>query len=401
MKQSVARSAESPQGAKSPRRDWLLLSLLSLITICILCASTELLARRMFASKGSVNDCMVMNDPSTGIRAIPNSVCWEKSPEGPLVEYRFNDCGDRTDVECGRKPKGSYRIVIAGSSIPMGARVPAEKTFASLLPAELSRQTGREIEIYNAAVYRERPPALALRFKEILAQQPDLILWVITPMDIQEVSDSMPAQGPQKSGEGFLEKSLNRAKEGIASGRFADAAGDIWSYSKSAMMLRHFLYSSQSRYTQSLVMGGDYETGYLKAHPSAAWQDRMRQLDIYAAEIEAEAKSAGVPFAAVLLPNRAEAAMLSMNRRPAQFNPYELDDELCAMVTSHGGIYLDILPRFHRLLNTDRFFYPVDVHPNADGQAAFAELLDKELTGGAIPALKSKGTTQVPSTLER
>jgi hypothetical protein len=127
----------------------------------------------------------------------------------------------------------------------------------------------------------------------------------------------------------------------------------------------------------------------------------LRQLDIYAAEIEAQAKSAGVPLAAVLLPNRAEAAMLSMDRLPPSYNPYELDEELRAMVTSHGGIYIDILPGFHHLLNTDRFFYPVDVHPNADGQAAFAELLVKELTGGAIPALKAKGTSQVPSTQER
>jgi hypothetical protein len=401
MKQSVARSNENPQGAKSPRRDWLLLPLLSLLTLCILSASTELVARRMFPSKGAVNDCMVMNDPSTGIRAIPNSVCWEKSPEGPLVEYRFNSCGHRADMECGPKPQGSYRIVIAGSSIPMGARVPVEKTFASLMPAELSRQTGRRIEIYNAAVYRQRPPALALRFKEILAEQPDLILWVITPMDIQEVSDVMPSEGPQKSGAGFLEKALNRAREASATGTFAEAERDIWSYSKSAILLRHFLYSSRRRYMQSLVMGGDYETGYLKAHPSAAWQDRLRQLDIYAAEIEAQAKSAGVPLAAVLLPNRAEAAMLSMDRLPPSYNPYELDEELRAMVTSHGGIYIDILPGFHHLLNTDRFFYPVDVHPNADGQAAFAELLVKELTGGAIPALKAKGTSQVPSTQER
>jgi hypothetical protein len=99
--------------AKLPRRDWILLPLISLLTICFLAASSESLSKRMFSESktSAANGCLVKNDPLGGIRGIPNTVCWEKTAEGLLSEYRFNGCGHRAGVECGPKPAGTYRIV--------------------------------------------------------------------------------------------------------------------------------------------------------------------------------------------------------------------------------------------------------------------------------------------------
>jgi hypothetical protein len=171
---------------KLPMRDWILLPLLSLLTICLTAGCTEFIARRAFAvSKTSIAAGCMMGDSLTGRRIIPNSVCWEKTGESRLTEYRFNNCGHRTGMECGPKPPGTYRIVMVGSSIAMGAWVPREKTFAALLPMELSRRTGRKIELYNESIAAETPNANALRFDDVLAVEPDLILWVITPWDVQ------------------------------------------------------------------------------------------------------------------------------------------------------------------------------------------------------------------------
>src|SRR5258708_4677541 len=151
------------------RRDWILLPLLSLLTISIVAGSTELIARRMFSdSKSLLANCMVLDDPNTGPRAIPNSVCWEKAPESPLTEYRFNSCGHRTAVECRSKPPGTYRIVTVGSSHVLGEHVQAKETFAALLPLELSTRTGRRVEVYDDGIGWGFPSTINLRFNEIL-----------------------------------------------------------------------------------------------------------------------------------------------------------------------------------------------------------------------------------------
>ncbi len=135
---------------KLPKRDWFLLPALGLLTILILIASTELISRREFPKLNTMGeDCMVFDDNATGARAIPNSECRDKLPDTELSEYHFNRCGHRTQIECGVKREGTYQIVMLGSSFATGMRVPVEKTFATLLPEELSRRTGRSIQLYN------------------------------------------------------------------------------------------------------------------------------------------------------------------------------------------------------------------------------------------------------------
>jgi hypothetical protein len=97
----------------------------------------------------------------------------------------------------------------------------------------------------------------------------------------------------------------------------------------------------------------------------------------------------------VLLPNRAQAAMISMGEWPAGYDPYKLDAELRSIVTSHGGIYIDILPDFRAIPNPEQHYLPVDSHPDAGGHAIIAAMLAKELTGGAVPALKVPAQNQV------
>jgi hypothetical protein len=195
MTHSETGTPEDLSEAKLPRRDWILLPLLSLMTIVLLIGSTELIARWKFSgTKTNPFNCIVMNDPSTGYRAIPNSVCYGKLPEAGLVEYKFNSCGHRAGMECGPKSPGDYRIVMIGSSVGWGYLVPREKTFAALLPTELSEQTQRKIELYNESMAGRPPRAIALRFDEALAAKPDLILWQLTPWEIELASQVLPVQ---------------------------------------------------------------------------------------------------------------------------------------------------------------------------------------------------------------
>jgi hypothetical protein len=392
MTQPNASEPSNSKEVKLPRRDWILLPALSFATICLLVFSTDVIARRMFASlPGSGEDCIVFNDPSTGARGIPNSVCREKIPEGEVTEYRFNSCGHRTDLQCGTKPPpGTYRIVMIGGSYAMGMRVPNEKTIAALLPSELSRRTGRNVELYNEGMPWRPPHIVALHFNEVLTAKPDMILWLLHPSDIWNPLLPLPDPGASQVPQAFSALSPYRKARRIL-GRLK-----LELSSHSVFMFRHFLYESQNQLISSyLAERPDAPFGqkihgpeFLRTKPNAEWQSHLRDLDSDVADIEAQAKAAGVPVVAALLPQRAQVARISKGVWPAGFDPYKLDNELRSMIESHGGIYVDILPYFRSIPNTEQGFFPLDVHPNARGHAMISGLLARELTNGAVPVLK-------------
>jgi hypothetical protein len=130
------------------------------------------------------------------------------------------------------------------------------------------------------------------------------------------------------------------------------------------------------------------EVGYERSETSAELQRRLDKFDNDDAKLEAEARDANVPLVAVMVPNHVQANMVSMGEWPAGYDPYRLDDELRAMVTGHGGIYIDIFPDIRSMPSLQRGYFPIDGHPNAMGHAIISSLLAKELTSGVIPALK-------------
>jgi hypothetical protein len=355
---------------KLPLRDWITLLILALLTICVVAVSTESIARRMFPEpKSPLRSCLIENDVSTGVRGIPNSVCSEQSIESGLVEYRFNGCGYRAGLEWGPKPPGAYRIVMVGTSTAFGTGVPREKSIAALLPVELSRRTGRNVELYNEALPGGTARAIVLRFNAILAAKPDMILWILTPWDIRN-APSLLFPPPASNSGGFLAKVRKQVKD-----------------SASRILIEHFLYQSASSYL-SLFLKDARGPGFLGATLSTEWQRHLRDYETYATNIEGQASAASIPVVAVLVPDRAQAAMISTGDWPAAYNPYELDNELRPIVTRHGGTYIDILPDFRSIPNPEKYYFPVDGHPNADGHRIVSGLLANALTAGAVPALK-------------
>ena len=375
-----------------PRRDWILLPLISLLTIGILACSAELIARRVFSGSTTLmKNCMVMDDPSTGPRAIPNTVCWEKIPESQLVEYRFNGCGHRAGMECQAKQPRTYRIVMTGSSLALGEGVQREQTFAALLPAELSQETGRKVELYNESMGWGFPHSVRLRFDEVLAAKPDMILWILTPGDIEGASLVVFSSNAESSFQRSLslpERAWLHMKSAFTSESFEAAASELFNRTRTALLLRHFLYQSQSQYVTAYQMVSDEEGGFLKASPSASWREHLKQFDGDAADMEGRAEAAGVPFVAVLVPIRAQVTMIAMDKWPAKYDPFGLDNQLRSIITSHGGIYLDILPDYREIPNADRGYFSVDGHPNAEGHATISRVIAKALTSGAVPALR-------------
>jgi hypothetical protein len=348
---------------------------------------------------------MVKNDPQHGARGIPNCVCWGKTLETEEVEYRLNSHGFRTGMEWGPKEPGVYRIVMIGSSIAMGYRVARNKMFAELLPGEISKRTGRKVDLYNKGVMWGTPHSITLRFDDVLAAEPDSILWVLSETDIKEASALLPLQEPRMSHAepaNALDRrfgSLRRFRMALATESIPDAIGDMLKNTGARVLLQHYLNESQSQYLKSYLSGQE-EAGFLRAEPSAEWMTHLHEFDYYVGEIEARARAAGVPLVVVLVPDRAQAAMISMGEWPAGYDPYKLGEEVRTIVVSHGGTYIDILPDFRNIPNPEQYYLPVDGHPNAEGHAIIAGLLARELTSGAIPELRVHPPAQ-QSTLEQ
>lgn len=403
MSQSSANDTGNVKEAKLPRRDWVLLPLLGLLTISLMAVSVNLIAHRTFTLPLSEGNCYG-SDPETGSRAIPNSVCLGGVPESPLVEYKYNSCGDRAGVECGPKSGGKYRIVMTGTSIAEGGGVQQEKTFAALLPAEVFSLRGRRIELYNKGHYPLVPRHLAVGMRDVLAANPDMILWILYPVDIERELPDTGLNNPPDHQKGFLARNWFSIKATFASKPIPDAVNEVrqnelhnLTRTAPATLLLHYLYESRSQYLKNFLAAGD-PAGFLQVQPSAKWQSRLVHFESDAAEIERHAKSAGVPLVVTLVPDRAQAAMISMGEWPAGFDPYKLDHELRSIIERDGGTYVDILPDYRTATAPEQGYYPVDGHPNADGHALIAKFLAKELTDSAIPALR--GTAQQQAGLE-
>jgi hypothetical protein len=404
---TAADDSENQSETKLPRRDWILLPLIGLFTLLFLAVSTELLARWLFpVSEVGFERCFARKDLSGTAPVNPNSFCIEQIAESRLpVEYRFDSRGHRADTELRPKQPGTYRIVMIGSSMAMGLFVPADWSFAATLPKELSQRTGRKIELYNEAKggrFRGGPfpfPGSARNFKQVLAVNPDMILWIIAPMDIENADSASTTplqQGPMRGAltsdkEAPLSVNIwSKLSEAISNGTLGSKLLDRWQGSRTSLVLKHFLLGaeSQGQYVTSYLKNED-DAGFLRAEPNSKWQHFLDVFQGDAEQFEQQAKAAGVPFVAVLLPNRAQAAMISMGEWPQGYDPYKLDAELRSIVESRGGIYIDILLSLQKIPSPEKYYFPVDGHLNVDGHAVVSKLLSERLTDGLVPALRA------------
>jgi hypothetical protein len=370
--------------------------------------SAELLSRQFYpVTQVGFQNCFATNDPTGDALVKPNSVCWEQTAESTLkAEYRFNSRGHRAGSELNPKPPGTYRIVLIGSSLTQGLFVPRDKTFAALLPEELSMETGRKVEVYNEATggkFRGGPYPTqnsAQHFDQVLAAQPDLILWVITPTDIlnagsSENADSSDGGALQKESRSATDSSKprsfwNKVTASIAKGTLGERLKSHWEDTRTSLVLKHLLIASESQdeYVKSYLRN-ENNADFLKTEPDSKWQMQLQYFDAELAEIAELAKKAGLPLVAVFVPNRPQVAMISMGDWPAGYDPFKLKEEVRDRIVSYGGRSIDILPDYRGVAGPERDYFPVDGHPDADGHAIIARFLAKELTSGGVPALKA------------
>jgi hypothetical protein len=223
-----------------------------------------------------------------------------------------------------------------------------------------------------------------------------MILWVMPPIlpltagDRVPPHDDLPRASANQPG-GVLPVLLSTAKGDVTKRSVVEGMhhllGELES-SQIQFMLQHYLYESQTQFVSSYVKG--HEATFLTSEPTAEWRRGLTTFDGYFAQVAEKAKAAGVPLVVVMAPYRAQVAMVAMGEWPAGYDPYRIGRDLRTIVTNHGATYLDVLPDYRNIPNPERDYFPIDGHPNATGHAVLAKLLAKEITSGAIPALKAE-----------
>lgn len=408
--------AENTTERKLPRRDWILLPLTGLTTITLLLGSIESIARANVGTGSEqvgMGPCIISDDLTTGVRFVPNSECHDMSMEASWTDYKFNSHGHREDSEYGQKAQGTYRIVMTGSSIAFGFVVDREKSFAVLLPREISALTGRKVELYNESMGYAgggTPHSVLLQFNEVLAASPDAVLWVLSPYDIENVSSIGWVRDPAQSAgkdiharppQSHFEQTISRigSRLGVKSvpEPILKELDKVNGQLQFQNYLKHFLYESQSLYVSASLNGPPDKIGFLDRNWGPEWTGRLHDFDGYAGALIGRANQAGVPVIAVFVPDGQLAAIISKGEWPSNCDPFKLDHELGASITRHGGTYVEILPDFRKDPNSEKGYFRFNGHPNEIGHAEIAKMIAMEITSGTFPPLNAVAQTQPSS----
>lgn len=265
-------------------------------------------------------------------------------------------------------------------SVAVGRYLPVQKTIAEFLASQIEKRVPQPVEVYNASMMQGSLESVGLRFEEILADKPDMVLWIVTPHDVEQ-ANFVPYEDPtsqlpaEARGSLSVKKAWYLIKQAYVNRSIAELARTHFDRTRTALALRHLLYQSRGIYLRSSLMQSDSDAGYLKRRPSEIWRERIKEFGAQFAENRARAMAAGVPLVIVSIPSREQAALLATSDEHHDIDPYGLDRSLQSIVAAQGGTYMGILSDLRGVPDPERLYYPVDGHPNERGTYLIANAL--------------------------
>lgn len=358
---------KTPISGGLPRRDLLLLPLISVLTVVLMVGLGELGCRIMFPAVEG-RSCR-MNDPVLGYRNRPDCSDTLKAFEGSLVVDHYNDCGYRTAQSCKPDPAGSSRVALIGSSVGAGHFVSYADSLGAQIGDRLTDACHRPVDVQNLAAVQYYLKQIRARATEALKLKPDVLLWVLTPFDIQ-MGDTDPPTIMQPAQDGPPPPLLVRL-HGMALN------------SRVFSVMQHLYYEKTSNYVPLFLLNQD-KAGFLYRDYTPAWQQRITFLDHITDEIAAEAKAAGVPLVVAFVPQRAQAAMVGMTE-PRTLDPYTLNRIVERKVQSDGGYFVDSTPDLARTGVAGSLFLPLDGHLDGRGHRIVGRAIADDLVADKVP----------------
>jgi hypothetical protein len=286
-----------------------------------------------------------------------------------MVEYRFNECGYRSAKPCSKKPPGTLRLVLIGTSIPMGLYVPNDQTFATRAESALNRLCSRPVEVQNLGSMSSLQFQTE-RIAEALKLSPDAVVLTVTPYDLVATGHTPQQPSTQKLSETFnsvlrqLELRLRHSKAVLAIAHFMLEDPEI--------LFQDFSKIGSSREVMSLPV-------------PAAGERRFAAFAAILDNIKAQLNGYTVPFIVMTAPNRVSAALLSNHAQIDGVDGSWFGRHIGEIAAERGALTLDLTPDFAGVPHAERLFFPVDNHPNGDASAVIAKALVNRLTDGSVP----------------
>lgn len=349
-----------------PRRDYILLPLLSILTVLVLFGIAEGASRLVFPERKQ--DSCAVPDSRLGHHYRPNCESLTKAAEGPWVVNQYNNCGSRSSQPCGLKPPGSIRVVVTGSSVAQGYMVPYDQSFMARAANALSSQCHRDVQFQDLASIGYIWNRLYDRLDDDLALAPDAVVLVAVPFDLEQTPPGANALRPAPV------SLMKRVDNVIDDSRAMFAA-------------EHFMFENVPQYVSLYLRYGD-KADFLRPPFKPAWQKRLADFDTLLGRMADRLKASGVPFVLVFMPQRAQAALLQSHATIPGVDPSAFGKELGQIAAQHGIQYVDLSPVLAEARNPGALYYPVDGHLNGEGHALLAEGTEQGLAA-ALPALRS------------
>ena len=362
-----------PPDRRLPRRDYVLLPLLILLTVAVLGLASEGLLRVAWAQQEQ-DTCLAQRGGVTGHRA--NCVSMMKTAEGPWAEYRYNECGYRNPEPCGPKPAGAVRVAVVGSSLSGGAFVSYADSFAGRAARELSRACGRPVEFQNLGGFGFAWGKIGTQVAPALALHPDAMVMAMMPFDLAR--PYQPAVDvPQPTSQAVSPVSLAGVQALVAGSRVVRVA-------------QHYLFGDIDRYTNLYVRYGD-KADFMRAPFSPAWSRRVADWEALLAPMAEQAHAAGVPFVLAFVPQRAQLELLG-RADAGGLQPDLLTRALRDMARRHGIVFVDLSREWRGRADRNALYYRVDGHLTAHGHELLDAAVERTLRSGIVPALAHCGS---------
>ena len=353
-----------------PRRDLVLIPLLSVLTVVALMVMAEA-AARMFWTESEVDAC-VIPDAALGHRFKPNCVSRVKSMEGPWVTNRYNACGYRTDQACGHREEGVRRVDLMGSSTAQGYLVPLEHTIGASMASALSMQCRAEVQVENMGGVGYDGEVIIRQLDEALALKPDAVVLVVTPFDfdLPPASPLAQAKAPEAPPQKHLE--LLRVVHNLVS--------DSWA----GQVAQHLMFIDSNRFASLYLSYGD-RADFIRPPFSTAWQQRLAYFGDVVGRMQARLGPAGVRLVVAYVPSRVQAIYLSETQRPNGVDPFAFGKAVGGVASSRGVGYVDLSTAFAGIPDAGAMFYPQNGHMTEQGQPLVGHAVATELLADAAP----------------
>jgi hypothetical protein len=361
--QAGIRTIDAP---RLSRRDYIVLPLLSLITIGFLVTACEVGAR-IIRPRVEEDSCLVRS--SIGVRFRPNCTSPLKAAEGPWTTDHYNECGYRTMAHCGPKPAGTVRIVLLGSSMTHGSYVPYDETFAARMGDALARDLKRPAEIENLGVFRFDPLDCYRRLGEAMKLDPDAVVFPVAPTDLQDrINPKLFAQRDDP-GVAYIRPPSSNNMTALQHLSFR-----LRNDYTSVLLAQYFLFRNTDTFIQHFLAYGEV-TDYLRQPFTPAWEARFADLQTLVDEMAERLRARGIPLVLVALPSRVEAALLQPQRRQPRVDAFAFGNRLQRIAGQSGASYVDLVHPFSKLPRPESLYFVVNSHLTAEGHAAVARQL--------------------------